>query len=379
VGTAANEAALQLARVESEQCAVRAVSTDYLSPPTVCERTRSLVERCGGSWVQEATELKVDYALPSHASGEVLDYLRPFTSVVHEPDFVATLPGGRVFGPGVVLSPDGRSIARDVSVDFGKTPNDHWALGYRKLRPPAQLEGTTGVIATALGFGYSHWLLEELPRLIALSASRYDRLIAHTKHDFSRAALRRAGATAPVVEPRRYSHYQCDHLLIPSLRGQPGFPTLKLVETLNDFVSGWSLATPARPERLYVSRARARRRRVSNESELAELLAARGFTQVFLEDLSWNDQVGLFRSAKVVVAPHGAGLANLAFCRPGTRVVELFNRAYINGCYWRLSALRGLDYRPVVPPGAEPLGCELQSNRLDLHADLDQVDGALSG
>jgi capsular polysaccharide biosynthesis protein len=336
------------------------------------------VERFGGSWVPEKTELQVEYALPSHASGEVRDFLRPFTSVVVESDFLAMLPGGRVFGPGVVLSPDGESIARDVSVDFGKTPNDHWALGYKKFRAPVQLSGTTAVIATALGFGYSHWLLEELPRLIALTATRYDRIIAHTKFDFSRAALRWAGFTGLVVEPRRYSHFQCDQLLVPSLRGQPGFPTKKVVETLNDFVSALSSETAVRPELLYVSRARARRRKVSNESELVAFLAARGFTQVFLEDLPWNEQVALFQSAKIVVAPHGAALANLAFCSPGTRVVELFNRNYLNGCYWRLSTIRGLDYRPLVPSGAEPLSCELQANRLDLSADLEQVGRALA-
>jgi capsular polysaccharide biosynthesis protein len=80
-------------------------------------------------------------------------------------------------------------------------------------------------------------------------------------------------------------------------------------------------------------------------------LEARGFATVRLEERSWAEQIALFQAARVVVAPHGASLANLVFCAPGTRVVELFARDYVNPCYWRVAALSGLDYRPVVAAG----------------------------
>ena len=75
----------------------------------------------------------------------------------------------------------------------------------------------------------------------------------------------------------------------------------------------------------------------------------------------------------VVVAPHGAGLANLVFCEAGTRVVEFFNRAYVNGNFWRLAALRGLDYRPVVAAGAEPLAQIAAQGREDIVVDVSAV------
>jgi capsular polysaccharide biosynthesis protein len=95
------------------------------------------------------------------------------------------------------------------------------------------------------------------------------------------------------------------------------------------------------------------------------------------EALTWAEQINAFRGAKVVVGPHGAGLANLMFCRPGTTVVELFNRSYVNGLYWRLAALRGLDYRPVVAEGAEPLAQVTARNREDVVADVAEVVRAL--
>lgn len=44
---------------------------------------------------------------------------------------------------------------------------------------------------------------------------------------------------------------------------------------------------------------------------------------VELETMSFSDQVQLFAKARIVVGIHGAGLANIVFCRPGTVLVEV--------------------------------------------------------
>jgi FkbM family methyltransferase len=80
----------------------------------------------------------------------------------------------------------------------------------------------------------------------------------------------------------------------------------------------------AAPERkIYVARQRAKVRKLANEPELVSMLKDLGFEAVFLEDLSFADQVRLFSEAKVIMGPHGAGLANMVFANPGATVVEL--------------------------------------------------------
>jgi capsular polysaccharide biosynthesis protein len=340
---------------------------------------RTIVAREGGSWDPQPGDSQVDYVLPAGASDEIRELFRPLSSVLFESDYIARLPGGRVFGPGAVLSADGKSIARDVSVDFGKPFQQHWLLGFQKINPPVPLSGTTVVIATALGAGYSHWLLEELPRLLALSGVSYETVIAHVKNGFSREALALSQISATVVEAKRYSHFGCEHLVVPSLIGQAGFPTPKVARLLDEFTTSIRGGPVLVGERLYLSREKARRRRITNDDELWPWLQSRGFVKLCTEDLSWADQIEVFRGAKVVVAPHGAGLANIVFCRPGTKVIELFNRSYVNGCYWRLASVRALDYQPIVPSGPEPLAVDLRANRFDITADLRQVAKALSG
>jgi capsular polysaccharide biosynthesis protein len=41
------------------------------------------------------------------------------------------------------------------------------------------------------------------------------------------------------------------------------------------------------------------------------------------DELSVGDQMRIFERSTVVIGMHGAGLANILFCAPGTHVVEL--------------------------------------------------------
>ena len=353
-------------------------SVAYVPPPVICERLQSIIMREGGEWTRLSREEPVEYALPTHASQELREFFALTSSASASDLFLARLPGGRVFGAGAVLSADGRSIARDVSVDFGKPLSEHWLTGYKKIRPPKPLSGRVAVAATALGSGYAHWLLEELPRLLSLDTSDCDHVIAHGIPSFTRDALDRSGAAAKLLEPARYSHFQCEQLIVPGLIGEPGYPIPEVSRRLRKFTAGIGKSGSGLGERLYLSREKSRRRRVTNETELWDWLAARGFVKVHVEELSWAEQIAAFRDAKVIVAPHGAALANGVFCSGGTRIVEIFNRSYVNGCYWRLAAIQGLDYRPIVREGPPPLQHRLDCNVLDIIADISLIAAAIS-
>ena len=84
-------------------------------------------------------------------------------------------------------------------------------------------------------------------------------------------------------------------------------------------------------------------------------LETQGLAKVHWEDLALTlaEQILAFAGARVIMSPHGAGLANLVFCRADTRVVELFNHAYFNPCFWHpCSAARaGLPDSDVIITG----------------------------
>ncbi len=51
-----------------------------------------------------------------------------------------------------------------------------------------------------------------------------------------------------------------------------------------------------------------------------------GFKVIKLGDLHFKDQVLTFNNADIIVGLHGAGFANLTFCKSNTKIIELRNR-----------------------------------------------------
>ncbi len=123
------------------------------------------------------------------------------------------------------------------------------------------------------------------------------------------------------------------------------------------------------PMAIYLSRRGAKLRNAANEPELVEALAARGVEEFVASDDNHTEQIARFRAARVVVAVHGAGLTNLIFCRPGTRVIEIFPKNYVKSPYWRLAHRLDLRYRPVL---AEP-----GDYHQNFSVDVDEVLAAL--
>jgi Glycosyltransferase 61 len=96
-------------------------------------------------------------------------------------------------------------------------------------------------------------------------------------------------------------------------------------------------------DRIYVSR-RGTSRPLPDEERLETALAQRGFTVLRLEEMPWADQVSAFQRASVIVAPHGAGLANLVFTPAGATVVELTFGLHYNRCFEWICHVSGHDY-----------------------------------
>ena len=70
----------------------------------------------------------------------------------------------------------------------------------------------------------------------------------------------------------------------------------------------------------------ARARGISGHEPLLEELKGRGFELIAFETLSPIEQIAAMNRADVVIAPHGAGLANMVFARPDTHVIEIGTR-----------------------------------------------------
>ena len=106
-------------------------------------------------------------------------------------------------------------------------------------------------------------------------------------------------------------------------------------------------------KRVYISRADAAARRVSNELQLYRTLAKFNFDLVVLSDHPIQEQIAIVRGAECVVAPHGMGLTLLSFHRGKPALVELHQLGYGTDAYAFMAMAMGFPYRFVVGEGSE--------------------------
>lgn len=101
----------------------------------------------------------------------------------------------------------------------------------------------------------------------------------------------------------------------------------------------------SRGERLFVLR-HAATRKLRNEDDLAALAAARGF--VIIDSSTTPNLEDAFANADVIIGAHGAAMANLAFCRPGTCVLELLPSAQAYPFFFTLAFGGELQYDCII-------------------------------
>jgi hypothetical protein len=137
---------------------------------------------------------------------------------------------------------------------------------------------------------------------------------------------------------------------------------------------GAEAVTPKHNRKLFISRRSARIRRIVNEADLRAQLGAKGFETAELEHLSLAEQMALIASARIIVAPHGAGLTNLLWAQPGTTLVEIFPEGGVHGsAFMRIATQMGLGYFAIVGAAGENRDRKNNPNNADIELNVPEV------
>lgn len=211
--------------------------------------------------------------------------------------------------------------------------------------------------------GYFHWMTEAVPRLFRLEGRAKE--LSYIAPPFPRLSRVVRATVSPLgfkkfIEYPPESNIKVERLVLPPNPKYKGeFDPEAMNSVRNYYLSryGATLKASERPEYIYVTRRKARVRKIANEAELEALLHARGFATIAFEDYSFAEQVSLMSGAKVLISIVGAGLTNLMFMPPGGTVIEFaldpdknqkFSRVrrslLANPSYCRLSSIMGLNY-----------------------------------
>lgn len=262
---------------------------------------------------------------------------------------------GRLVTDGVlfhgVLTED-NLVVTDVSADY-RAGHGQWTSFEQLQRFPPRLRVANGVSLLTGGGGlsnYGHWLYDVLPRLhllrmagFAPTDARY--LLPPIDAEFKRTTLDRLGVDAAAcVGVSRPLAVEGDTIAASSGHRNHGRVEPWIPEFLRD---AFLRAAPQTGLRLYVNRRDTKIRRVLNEDALEAALAARGFRSISAADYGFQEKMDLYSSAEIIVAPHGSGLANIAFCSPGTHIVEIEGDDWSDPWFGDVARAVGLPYALV--------------------------------
>lgn len=308
-------------------------------------------------------------SLPAFLHAEVTDPgVAPFSRLFRDPGphayvarevVCARLSGGVLLGDsGLVLwrgqvvadTANSGNVARAAGITLRLGPNGRPApipLDRRSHPGQTLFAAATGRWSDDAGF-----LAECLPRLVALTRLRatgtaLTALVpASAPGSIQARALELLGlGMVEIVGPDQV--VTGGQLWLPS-GIDPWEPSPLVVEAARALSALVPPGADPTPTRLYLRGRSGVRPPLTGFDALEPVLRQHGFAVVTLADHDLDNRIRLLRGAEFVVAEAAGGLAHIAFCQPGARVLEMFTPASVQPTHYALAALGGLGYGFVV-------------------------------
>ncbi|CAD5951218.1 hypothetical protein NO108_02937 [Planktothrix rubescens] len=238
-------------------------------------------------------------------------------------------------------------LIKDLSTGCGEL-----IISREQLQDPLELQGNVAFLSAQFGLIYYHWMFDIIARLHLLEEADFDFnkidwfVVNRHQSPYEKEMLKLLNIPEhKVIDNCIYPYVRGSVLLVPSPVHWSHLKSSKWGVNFikNKFLSA-SINSNNYSRRIYISRQNANCRKVINESEFLPFLETLGFQTLCLEYLPFQEQVGYFANAEIIIAPHGSGLTNLVFCRPNTKVIEFLFPEWETSYYWQLCNIVGCEY-----------------------------------
>lgn len=124
--------------------------------------------------------------------------------------------------------------------------------------------------------------------------------------------------------------------------------------------------------KLYLSRQKMNTRYIINAAEVEKKLVSHGFQTIVPEELSLNEQVQLFRSARVLAGPNGSAFTNQIFMPSNSHILEFFGRDRVHYFNRQVAKVKEHTYHALFDPRLN-----LDSHNRGVLVDIKQLERSL--
>jgi hypothetical protein len=290
----------------------------------------------------------------------------PYKGYFKEP-FIAFIPEGKVQGyAGVIFFQD--YVIKDLfRIDEKTVFAKNFSSKIHKY------EGRLAVLEQVASDNYFHWTNEVLGRLALLEMQNieYDKLYVSMAKPYMKQFLVDIWGINPskiIASSDSVDFIQADMLIVPSLidklmisdnvEHHAGHYTQPIIinyvreKVLSRLQQKINLNNSKFSKRVFISRNDAPGRKILNEDEIFKIFENKGFKRYVLGQMTVIDQIILFHNAEIIVCEHGAGLTNALFCKPKTKIIEIFQEL-IPIDYWWISRMFDFDYIAINTMGKD--------------------------
>ncbi len=224
-----------------------------------------------------------------------------------------------------------------------------------------KIDGNILILAQgASGDNYSHWLLDILPKIklasLQYNINKIDYFYFSKLNSFQLEILKLIGINKnKFIDTEKNKHCFSKKIIFTShpnyfkgtfSEAQSSMPKW-IIRYLRKKFLKFVKKNKKTYQKIYIDRSDSifNHCKLINNNEIANVLKSKGFKILKLSELSFLNQITIFNNAKFIIGPHGAGFANLIFCKKNTKVLEIRPHNHPGKGYQRISNINKLNYK----------------------------------
>ena len=210
-------------------------------------------------------------------------------------------------------------------------------------------------------FNYAHWLFDIVPKLIIVSEfcklKKINYFYFSKLNNFQKESLKFMKIDqARFIDSNKLRHIESEKLIAVThpnyfkktiFFAHSNLPKWIIYSLKNIFLK--KKVKKSFYKKIFIDRSDSTQKhcKLINNNEVIIFLKKKGFKILQLNKIKFFNQISIFKNCKEIIAPHGAGLANLTFCKSGTKVSEKIPKNIKNNVYKRISNINKLKHKFV--------------------------------
>ncbi len=229
---------------------------------------------------------------------------------------------------------------------------------------------------------YAHWMLDVLPKIKLLLSkmliSEIKNIYVTKLNKFQNQSFSFLGLKSfKIIDPNIFRHVKADQIISVShpyyfkktwFYAQSNLPSW-IIKFLRNDISKKVKFKKKSYKRIFIDRSDSLQNhsKLINNTEVIKYLKSKRYKCLRLTELNLKDQISIFKNCSTVIAPHGAGLTNIAFCKKNTKVIEIIPQDNKNFLFKRISKINKLKYKSIY------LDKIYNNKNGDMHLNLDDL------